>query len=180
LLAGKVSCAVNAISISRKAEQENQQLSRRIRMNPWPRGPAHWLACPHITSCYVIWQFADNQEGAKQFLVDLTDNLGTAFKVSGFCNFPCFPKAVPDLKDQVENDPRASPNHKYMALEDALFWTANLGYPGYTTPAVDEAFNTFVIPKMFAAVVRGKLTPQEGASAAERQLKQIFAKWKNA
>jgi multiple sugar transport system substrate-binding protein len=180
LLEGKVSCAVNAISISRSAEQENQQLSRRIRMNPWPRGPMHWFACPHITSCYVIWQFADNQEGAKQFLVDLTDQLGTAFKVSGFCNLPCFPKAVADLKDQVENDPTASPNHKYMALEDALFWTTNIGHPGFVTPAVDEAFNSFIIPKMFAAVVRGKLTPQEGASAAERQLRQIFDKWKTA
>jgi multiple sugar transport system substrate-binding protein len=180
LLAGKVSCAVNAVSISRRAEQENPQLSRRIRMNPWPRGPVRWLACPHIMSCYAIWQFAENQEGAKQFLVDLTDNLGTAFKVSGFCNLPCFPKTVPDLKDQVESDPHASPPHKYMALEDALFWTTNIGYPGYATPAVDEAFDSFVIPRMFAEVAKGKLTPQDSASAAEKELKQIFEKWKRA
>jgi multiple sugar transport system substrate-binding protein len=179
LLQGKVSCAVNAVSISRRAEQENPQLSRRIRMNPWPRGPVGWLACPHIISCYAIWQFAENQEGAKQFLVDLTNNLGTAFKVSGFCNLPCFPKAVPDLKGLVENDPSANPPHKYMALEDALFWNTNIGHPGYATPAIDEVFNTFVIPKMFAAVARGDLSPEEGAAAAEREVRQIFERWKS-
>jgi multiple sugar transport system substrate-binding protein len=180
ILGGKVSCAVNAVSIARQAEQEMPEMSDRIMMNPSLRGLANWRACPHITSCYVVWRFAENQEGARQFLVDLADNLGTGFKVSGFCNFPCFPKTVPDMKKQLENDPSASPHHKYMATEDALLWTSNIGYPGYATPAVEEVFNTFVIPKMFGAVANGKLSPEDSVAAAEREIRQIFDKWRSA
>ena len=82
------------------------------------------------------------------------------------------------MKTQLENDPSSSPSHKYMAMEDVLFWTSNIGYPGYATPAVEEAFNTFVIPKMFAGVAKGVSTPKDAAAKAERELKQIFAKWK--
>lgn len=179
LLRGKISGAVNAPSISRHAEQEMPEMSGRIMINPSPRGLSNWRACPHITSCYVVWQFAQNQEGAKQFLVGLANSLGAGFKASGFCNFPCFPKTVPDMKTQLENDPSANPNHKYMATEDAQFWTSNVGYPGYAKPAVEETFNTFVIPRMFAAAARGVLTPEEAAASAEREVKQIFAKWKS-
>lgn len=180
ILGGKISGALNAVSICRQAEQEMPEMSGRIMMNPSPRGLTKWRACPNITSCYVVWRFAQNQEGAKQFLVDLANNLGIAFKTSGFCNFPCFPKTVPDMKTQLENDPSSSPRHKYMAMEDVLFWTSNIGYPGYATPAVEEAFNTFVIPRMFAGVAKGVLTPKDAAAAAERELKQIFAKWKSS
>ncbi len=151
ILDGKISGALNAVSICRQAEQDTPAMSDRIMMNPSPRGLSRWRACPHITSCYVVWQFAQNQEGARQFLVDLANNLGVAFKASGFCNFPCFPKTVPDMKTQLENDPSASPRHKYMAMEDALFWTSNIGYPGFAQPAA-------------------------AAAAAEREVRHIFAK----
>ncbi len=79
--------------------------------------PAGWLACPHVTQCYVIWTFAENQEGAKRFLVDMIDNFGAAFQASGFCNFPCFPKTVPDVLDKLSKDPKAEPRGKYKAFE---------------------------------------------------------------
>lgn len=178
LLAGKVSCVVNAISIPRRAEKENPEMSKRIMVSPAPKGPSGWLAMPHITSCYVIWEFAENKEGAKRFLVDLIDNFPAAFKASGSCNFPCFPTMVPDLIVQLMNDPQADPHHKYAALKDALLWTTNLGHPGYATPPIEEVFNTFVIPRMFATVAKGDLSPEDAAAAAEREVKRIFEKWK--
>jgi multiple sugar transport system substrate-binding protein len=84
---------------------------------------------------------------------------------------------VPDLKVQLENDPTANPPHKYAALQDALLWTMNIGHPGYATAAIDEVFQTFVIPNMFAAVAKGALSPEEAASAAEKEVKRIFEKW---
>jgi multiple sugar transport system substrate-binding protein len=177
LLKGKISSTMNAVSIARQAEREKPEMSSRIGITPTLRGPVNWLTCPHITSCYVIWEFAENKEGAKQFLVDLVDNLKVAFKVSGFCNFPCFPKTIPDLRIQLENDPRANPHQKYTTLEDALFWTTNIGHPGYATPAIDEVFNGFVIPRMFAAVAKGESSPEDSASAAEQEVKEIFKKW---
>jgi multiple sugar transport system substrate-binding protein len=45
---------------------------------------------------------------------------------------------------------------------------------------VDEAFNTFVIPTMFAKVARDELSPEDAVRAAERELKRIWTKWKAA
>jgi multiple sugar transport system substrate-binding protein len=179
ILRGNFSWTMNAISISRRAERERPEISGRIMVSEAPRGPLGWLACPHVTSCYVIWQFAENKEGARQFLVDLADNLGAVFKASRFCSFPLFPTTVPDLKLQLERDPNADPHHKYLVLKDALFWTTNIGHPGYATAAIDEVFNTFVLPRMFAAVAKGELTAENAAAAAEREVKRIFEKWEN-
>jgi multiple sugar transport system substrate-binding protein len=125
----------------------------------------------------VIWNFAENKEGAKQFLVDLVDTFNTAFKASEFYNFPCFPSTVPDLGAQITNDPKAVPADKYKVLGNVLEWATNVGFPGYASAAIDEAFNTFVLPTMFAKVAREEMTPEEGVKVAEAELKRIFAKW---
>ena len=53
-----------------------------------------------------------------------------------------------------------------------------MGYPGYTTPASDEVFNTFIIPQMFAAAARGG-SAEDAVSAAEAQINQVFEKWRS-
>jgi multiple sugar transport system substrate-binding protein len=139
---------------------------------------AGWLACPHVTQCYVIWTFAENQEGAKRFLADMIDNFGAAFQASGFCNFPCFPKTAPDLLDKLSKDPKAEPRGKYKALRDARHWTRNLGHPGYATPATDEIFYSSLLPRMFAAVAKGEQSAGDAASAAEQEVTRIVNQWK--
>ncbi len=178
ILAGKLSYVANAISVTRTAEKENPEMSKKIQIVRALQGPARRIAAEHVMDCYVIWRFAENKEGAKQFLVDYIDAFGDAFKNSEFYNFPCFPKTVPDLKQQISNDPKAVPPDKYAVLGDVLDWATNVGYPGYATAAVDEAFNTFVIPTMFAKVARGDLSPEDSARAAEKELKRIWDKWK--
>jgi hypothetical protein len=44
---------------------------------------------------------------------------------------------------------------------------------------MDEIFNTFLIPQMFAEVAQGKMTPAEGVSAFARKANAIYRKWKN-
>jgi multiple sugar transport system substrate-binding protein len=178
MLAGKVSFVANAISITRTAEKENPEMSKKIMVSPALKGPAKRLAAEHVMDCYVVWNFADNKEGAKQFLVDYIDAFGQAFKASEFYNFPCFPSTVPDLKQQISNDPKASPPDKYKVLGNVLDWATNVGYPGFATAAIDEVFNTFVIPTMFAKVARDQETPENAAAAAEKEIKRIFDKWK--
>jgi len=177
LLAAKISCTINAISISREAEHRNGQTSARIMLSPALKGHADALSPPHVTQCYAIWSFAENKDGAKQFLIDLIGRFMEAFRASQFCNFPSFPKTVPDLLNQLNGDPRAAPKGKYAVLRDTLLWTKNVGYPGYSSAAIDEVTNTFVVPRVFAQVAKGELSPEEGAEAAEREIKQIFAKW---
>jgi multiple sugar transport system substrate-binding protein len=178
LIDGRVSSAMSAVSVIRRAERENFEASQNIMANPALKGPVRWLAPPHITNCYVIWKFARNKEGAKRFLVDLVANLKSAFRASGFCNLPCFPKTIPDLKLIVENDRGANPAHKYAMLEDALVWTTHAGYPGYATSAIEQVFSTFVITKMFGSVAMGRSSPEEAAAAAESEVNHIFARWK--
>jgi multiple sugar transport system substrate-binding protein len=177
ILAGKLSFVQNAISVTRQAEKDNPEMSKQIQLTPALKGPVRRIAAEHVMDCYVIWNFAENKEGAKQFLVDLVDTFNTAFKASEFYNFPCFPSTVPDLGAQITNDPKAVPTDKYKVLGNVLEWATNVGFPGYASAAIDEAFNTFVLPTMFAKVAREEMTPDEGVKVAETELKRIFAKW---
>jgi multiple sugar transport system substrate-binding protein len=179
LLSGAVSCTLNAISVSRAAERKQAGRSGPIIFSPPLRAHSAALAPPYITQCYLIWDFAENKEGAKQFLVDLVGNFTQVFQASEFCNFPCFPKTVPDLLNQLSNDPRAVPPGKYGVLRDSLLWTKNIGYPGYATAGVDEVVTGFVVPRMFARVAKGEFQAEESAQLARAEVKKIFAKWES-
>jgi multiple sugar transport system substrate-binding protein len=178
ILAGRASFVCNAISVTRTAERENPEMSGKIGLTRALRGPARRITAEHVMNCYVIWKFAENRDGAKQFLVDLVDDFQTVFRQSELYNFPCFPATVPDLSEQIARDEKAQPPGKYSVLRDVLDWSTNVGYPGYANAAIDEAFNTFVIPTMFARVARELATPEEAARAADRELRRIFAKWR--
>jgi multiple sugar transport system substrate-binding protein len=178
MLAGKGSLALNAISITRSAEKEDPEMSKKIWLAKSPAGPVGRIGLEHIMSVYVIWKFAENIEGAKQFLVDYIGNFKRAFLASEFYNFPCFPDTVPDLKKLIAKDPKADPPDKYKVLEDVLDWATNVGHPGYANAAIDEIFNTWVIPAMFAKAATGELTPEDAIKEAEAKCKDIFAKWK--
>jgi multiple sugar transport system substrate-binding protein len=177
ILAGRGSFVQNAISVTRTAEKENPEMARRIGLVPPLEGPARRIAAEHVMNCYVVWKFAENVEGAKQFLVDYVDNFASVFRESEFYNLPCFPTTVPDLAERVAKDPKADPPGKYGVLATALDWSTNIGYPGYATAAIDEAYNTFLIPTMFARVARRDATPEEAVAAAEREARRIFERW---
>jgi multiple sugar transport system substrate-binding protein len=127
---------------------------------------------------YVIWKFAENIEGAKQFLVDYIGNFRKAFLASEFFNFPCFPDTVPDLKTLIAYDPKADPPDKYKVLGDVQEWATNVGYPGYANAATDEIQGTWLITTMFEKAATGKATPQDAIKEAEAKCNHIFATWK--
>jgi len=178
MLAGRVSYVANAISITRQAEREHLPIDSKIMVSRALKGPARRIAAEHVMNCYVIWDFAENKDGAQQFLIDYIDAFHDGFIAGQFYNFPCFPSVVPKLKEEIANDPRATPSNKYAVLGDVLDWATNVGYPGYATAAIDEAFKTWVIPTMFAKVARGDETPENAAKAAETEYKRIFDRWK--
>jgi len=178
MLAGKISYTMNAISITRAAEKENPEMSKKIWLCPALRGPARRMSPGNVVNYYVIWEFAENKEGAKQFLVDLVDAFGDVFKASEFFNFPCFPSTVPDLQDQLAQDPKASPQDKYKVLGNVLDWTTNVGFPGYATNAINEVASTFVLNNMFARAARGEMSAEDAARAAEKEIQRIFDRWK--
>src|SRR4029077_14951608 len=73
MLAGRVSFVMNAISITRQAEREHLPIDSKIMISPALKGSARRIAAEHVMNCYVIWNFAENKEGAQQFLVDYMD-----------------------------------------------------------------------------------------------------------
>ncbi|HKP63869.1 MAG TPA: extracellular solute-binding protein [Polyangiales bacterium] len=178
MLAGKTSYVANAISITRQAEREKQPIGSKIMLCKALKGPVRRIAAEHVMDCYVVWNFAENKEGAQQFLIDYMAAFRDAFMASKFYNFPCFPQTVPDLQQQIAKDPTADPPDKYAVLSDVLDWATNVGYPGFASAGIDEAFRTWVIPTMFAKVARGAETPENAAAAADKEYRRIFARWK--
>lgn len=180
ILAGRASFVCNAISVTRTAERENPEMSKKIGLTPALAGPVRRIASEHVMNCYVIWKFAENPDPAKQFLVDLVDHFSDVFREGESYNFPSFPGSLPDLQQRLSSDPKADPPDKYRVLGSVLDWATNVGFPGYATAAIDEVFNTFVIPTMFARVARKEVTPEAAAGDAERQIDRIFDRWKRA
>jgi len=180
MLARKTSCSLNGISLLRTAELQNPQVASKIRIQPPLLGSTGTgvFGLPHVTNCSVVWNFAENREGAKQFLADLIDNSKAIYEKSRGCNFPLYQKTVPDLIVRLENDATGDPPFKYKELKDALHWTHNLGFPSYATPVSMEVFNKFVIPRMFISVAKGELSPEEAARMAEAEITKIAEKWK--
>src|SRR5712692_2114515 len=171
MLGGRISYTMNAISITRTAEKDNPEMSRKIQLCPALKGPVRRMSPANVANHYVIWEFAENKQGAKQFLVDLADNFGEAFRASGFYNFPCFPGTVPDLQQRLADDPKAAPPDKYKVLANVLDWTTNIGFPGYATNAINEVVSTFLLNTLFAKVARNEMTAEDAVRMADKEIK---------
>jgi multiple sugar transport system substrate-binding protein len=178
MIAGKASLVLNAISITREAENKNLPIADKIMLAKAARGPVRRIGLEHVMNCYVIWKFADNVEGAKKFLVDYVGNFHRGFEASEYYNFPSFPKQVPDLKKLLQEDAKGKPAGKYAVLGDAVDWATNVGYPGYANPAIDEVYSTWVLNTMFGKAASGALSPEEAIKEAEAKCKRIWSKWK--
>ncbi|MFB9269803.1 extracellular solute-binding protein [Bradyrhizobium erythrophlei] len=179
MLAGRSSLVLNAISITREGENSKLPIHEKIALAKPPKGPIRQIGLEHLMSCYLIWKFSENIDGAKKFLVDYIDSFKSAFMASEFYNFPCFSDTVPDLAQIISKDSKAVPPDKYTVLSDVLDWATNVGYPGYSSAAIDETFNTWVINTMFAEAAAGAETPEDALKRAEVKMKAIWAKWKD-
>jgi multiple sugar transport system substrate-binding protein len=178
ILTGEASFTMNAISITRTAEKDDPEMSRKIWLAKAPRGPVRRMALQHVMNVYSIWNFAENIDGAKKFLVDYVANFREAFAASEFYNFPCFPDTVPDLEEQLAYDDRAAPPDKYKVLADVQEWATNIGYPGHVNAGISEVFGAWLIPQMFRQAATGDLSPQDALDATDRKVRAIFDRWR--
>ena len=113
-ISGIVTANINAlIDQAENPEVMIRQIIREMEKNIWlaktPKGPIRRMGLQSVTNAYAIWKFAENIEGAKKFLVDYVSDFQRAYSASEFYNFPCFPKTVPDLKEQIAHDKNANP-----------------------------------------------------------------------
>jgi multiple sugar transport system substrate-binding protein len=182
-LAGRLSLAVNAISIARSAEDSgNTALSDDTWLAPIPRGPVRRLGNEHVMGIYFIWKFAQNKQAAKQYLVDQQLAYRDHFLQSKFYNFPAWTNAVKGGFKAIRKITAADkhkPLGKYTILTTiAEKYTTNVGYPGFANAAVGDIFNQFLVPQMFAQVAQGKMTPEDAARSMQGQFRSIYAKWR--
>lgn len=182
MLAHRTSCSMNGVGLLRTAEKEDPATAKQI----WIQTPLVGqngmgvTALPYVTNCSAIWNFAENTEGAKGFVAKLVEVSGDGYEKSKGCNFPIYPKAVPDLVVRLAKDAQSDPPYKYYQLKDALHWTPNLGVPGVPTPAYMEIFNTSVVPRMIARMLRGEQTAEDAAASGAAEMQRILDKWKQA
>jgi len=183
-VAGRLSVALNAISITRTAENSgNTALSDDTWLASIPRGPVMRMGNEHVMGVYLIWKFAQNKENAKKFLVDTMLGYREHFIRSQYYNFPAWTGAIQGgfktIRQMTAQDTH-KPKGKYTILTTiAEKYTTNPGFPGNTTPVMDEIFNTYLIPQMFAEVAQGKSTPAEAVRAFDRKAQAIYRKWRN-
>ena len=176
MLTGEGSLTIDSLSIPRAAEAMKLDFAGDLRLAGMPAGPAARLGSFGFYT-YSIWRFAENPEGAKQFLVDYVGRSRDAFLASGFQNMPCFPETVPDL-EALTRDSGGGVAAKYALMKDVASWTTNVGHPGYTNPAISEVYERGVIAKMFAAVSTARLTPEQALEEADREERTIFDRWR--
>jgi multiple sugar transport system substrate-binding protein len=174
-LAGRISLAFNAISILRTAEGQNPTLARNTAILPIPKGPKQALGLEHVMGVHTIWKFAQEKALAKKYIRDQQLQYIGHFLNSKFYNFPAWPKAVPNIKKKLQRDPSG----KYAVLDQiSRTATTNVGFPGYSNAAIDEVFNTWLIPQMFAEVAQGKKSAAESVRDTTGEVRRIFRKWR--
>jgi multiple sugar transport system substrate-binding protein len=178
MVAGRLSLAMNAISITRTLELSNRDLASRISLLPIPAGPRGRFGLEHVMHTYMVWTFSQNRRAAAKFLADMEIQYTGAFENSRFYNFPSFPRSVRNVGVRLSRDTN-TPRGKYRILDTiSKRYTYNVGYPGFANAAVGEIFDTFLVPQMFAEVARGRSTPQAAAREYHNRFGQIFAKWR--
>ena len=174
-LAGRISLAFNAISILRTAEGQNPTLARDTAILPIPRGPKQALGLEHVMGVHTIWKFAQEKALAKKYIRDQQLQYIGHFLNSKFYNFPAWPKAVPNIKKKLQRDPSG----KYTVLDRiSRTATTNVGFPGYSNAAIDEVFNKFLIPQMFAQVAQGDKSAADSVRDTTNEVRRIFRKWR--
>jgi len=174
-LAGRISLAFNAISILRTAEGQNPSLAQNTAILPIPKGPRQALGLEHVMGVHTIWKFAQEKALAKKYIRDQQLQYIGHFLNSKFYNFPAWPKAVPNIKKKLQRDPSG----KYTVLDRiSRTATTNVGHPGYSNAAIDEVFNTWLIPQMFAQVAQGNKSAADSVRETTAEVRRIFRKWR--
>ena len=183
LYSGTASMIFNAISATRTPESgaAGGQYADDLWIWPIPSGPNGRVGLEHLMGCWSIWKFAQNKPAAQQFLIDLClAGQGRDGAVAALQLPDASRNAMPfkDIRKFAAADTH-KPKGKYTILTTiAEKYTNNIGYPGTTNAAIDEIFQKFLIPQMFAQVSQGKLSAEDSVRHTNTAIKNIYAKWR--
>jgi ABC-type glycerol-3-phosphate transport system substrate-binding protein len=181
LIAGQLSYILNSISAWRTAQEANPDVADDVFFVPALQGPGGALAAQHVLYNWIVPKHARNPEAAQAFLLHYTENMAQATYHSKLYDFPAYVGTVPQLDGWLADDP-FSTTHKdklsFLTIEETLKWSTNIGHPGPASTAIGEVFGTFVVPNMMARAARGQQSARESVEQADREVRQIFDKWR--
>ena len=180
-LAGRLSLAVNAISIRRTAEDRRLALADDTWLAPIPRGPVRRLQRArhgHLLHLEVRQEQGSGEAIPRRpaaWLVSVPRRASTTTSPGRTRSRAASSRSARSARRTAQ----ASSQYRILT-SIAENNTTNVGYPGYGTPLSGRSSPQGLIPQMFAQVAQGKMTPQEAAAkAADRQFKTIFKKWRD-
>ena len=182
LIAGQLSYILNSISAWRTAQGVSPDIAKDVFFTKALKGPKEALAAQHVLYNWIAPKHARNVDAAKEFLLHYTANFASATYASKLYDFPAWPKLSPDLPGWLEKDPfGAQPSDKLSFLESvesSATWTASIGHPGPSSPAIGEMLGTYLIPNMYARAARGDMSPAESVMQTHQQVELVFDKWR--
>ena len=106
MIAGKISLALNAISITRTAEKENPEISAKIQLAKALKGTVRAIGLEHVMQCLCDLEVRREHRRGQDVPHRLHDNFRQAFVAGEFYDFPCWPKTVPDVNSSWRTTPR--------------------------------------------------------------------------
>lgn len=182
LVAGKLSYVLNSISAWRTSQEVDPEIADDVFFTKALKGPKAALAAQHVLYNYIVPKHAKNPDAAKEFLLHYTANWALTTYHSKLYDFPSWTKLSPKLGEWLDKDPfGAKPADKLSFLGDvdtAAKWSASIGHPGPSNPAIGEILGTYVIPNMFARAARGEMNPEQTVRTAHRECEKVFARWR--
>jgi multiple sugar transport system substrate-binding protein len=178
LASGRGSLIFNPISAYRSIQASDRALADRIFVARPPQGPrGRWMGVTAHT--WSIWQFAENQANAMDFMRYFVSQYRASFETSGGYNMPMNPGWLPQPTPLLSNDPTSNPPDKLSVLQTAPEWCAAFEYPGPNSPAMGEVVSTFIVPDMIAQAATDRMSPEEAVAWAEAQVRRIVSKWRS-
>ncbi len=182
LIAGKLSYILNSISAYRTAQGTDPDVANDVFFTKALEGPSTALAAQHVLYNWVIPKYPTNTDAAKEFLLHYTANFPSATYASQLYDFPAWTDLVPELPNWLKKDPFGSKPADKLAflggVKEAAEWSASIGHPGPSSPAIGEIIGTYVMPNMYARAARGQMTPEQSVKRTAQEVEKIFAKWR--
>jgi multiple sugar transport system substrate-binding protein len=132
-----------------------------------PKGPVGQFAF-HVQHSHVVPTYSKNQKAAKDLLkwFHTTANYDKWFRAGkGFYS---------GITTEWENNSMWEEDKVMLPYRVAGRLGQVPGYPGPTGPKPAETLSKYVIVNMFGRAAQGKVTAEEAAAIAERELKQVY------
>jgi multiple sugar transport system substrate-binding protein len=148
MLSGRGSWTINAPSIYLKAKREKMPFADAVEQSPPPAGPKGRLYYADVHG-WGVFKFSPNVELAKNLLryMFTEESQNLFLKLGQGYDCPVLPKF--DVNPPYASDPQLRGLVGYMK-------NAHLAaYPGPSDARAEKAYQTYVIPNMFAKAVQG-------------------------